>query len=405
MSIFRRFLESRLLIALLGATMLSAGGTRAQASDLPGVTATEIRIGNTMPYSGPASAYSIIAKTEQAYFDKINAEGGINGRKIKFLSYDDAYSPPKAVEQTRRLVENDDVLLVFQTLGTPPSSAIHKYMNLKKVPQLFVSSGAIKFNDPKNFPWTMGWNPTLENEGRIYGRFILANHPNAKIGILYQNDDYGREVLNGLLDGLGKEADKMIVGKASYETADPTVDSQVVKLKSSGADVFVNISTSKAAAQAIRKISEMGWKPTHIVNSVANSVGMVLEPAGLDASTGLLSAGYLKDPTDPTWKDSADYKDWEEFMNKYFPSGDKTNVFTAYGYAAAQTLVQVLKQCGDDLTRENVMRQAANLKDFQPKMLLPGSKINTSKDDFTVIRNMQMMRFDGKRWNLFGDLL
>lgn len=400
-----RPITARLLSAVIIGAISIAGTAYAQCADMPGVSATEIKIGNTMPYSGPASAYSIIAKTEQAYFDKVNAEGGVNGRKIKFISYDDAYSPPKAVEQTRKLVENDDVLLVFQTLGTPASSAIHKYMNLKKVPQLFVASGAAKFNDPKNFPWTMGWNPTLENEGRIYGRYILANHPTAKVGVLYQNDDYGREVLNGLREGLGKNADTIIVATASYETADPTVDSQVVKIKSSGADVFVNISTNKAAAQAIRKISEMGWKPIHIVNSVANSVGTVLEPAGLEASKDILSAGYLKDPTDPTWKNSHDYKDWEAFMDKYFSSGDKTSVWTAYGYAAAQTLVQVLKQCGDDLSRENVMRQAANLKNFEPGMLLPGSKINTSKDDYAVIRNMQMMRFDGKRWQLFGDLL
>jgi branched-chain amino acid transport system substrate-binding protein len=388
--------------ALLGSVTFI---TATQAADMPGVTATEIRIGNTMPYSGPASAYSIIAKTEQAYFDKINAEGGINGRKIKFISYDDAYSPPKAVEQTRKLVENDDVLLVFQTLGTPASSAIHKYMNVKKVPQLFVSSGAAKFSDPKNFPWTMGWNPTLENEGRIYGKYILANHPNAKIGVLYQNDDYGKEVLNGLRMGLGKDADARIVASESYETSDPTVDSQIVKLKSSGAEVFVSITTNKAAAQAIRKVNELGWKPVQILNSVANSVGAVLAPAGLEASQGILSAGYIKDPTDPTWMDAPDRKDWEAFMDKYFPSGDKSNIATAYGYAVAQALVQVLRQCGDDLSRENVMKQAANLKDFEPQMLLPGSKINTSRDDYGVIDRMQMMRFDGKRWQLFGDLL
>lgn len=398
-------LTNRLVSTAIIATSLLAGTAHAQIAQTPGVTATEIKIGNTMPYSGPASAYSIIAKTEQAYFDKINAEGGINGRKIKFISYDDAYSPPKAVEQTRKLVESDEVLLVFQTLGTPASTAIHKYMNMKKVPQLFVASGAAKFNNPKDFPWTMGWNPTLENEGRIYGKYILANHPTARVGVLYQNDDYGKEVLSGLREGLGKNADAIIVAKESYETTDPVVDSQIVKLKNSKVDLFVNIATSKAAAQAIRKIHEMGWKPIQIVNSVANSVGMVLEPAGLEASKDILSAGYLKDPTDPTWKNSDDYKEWEVFMNKHFPSGDKTNVFTAYGYAAAQTLVQVLKQCGDDLSRENVMRQAASLKDFEPKMLLPGTKINTSKNDYTVIRNMKMMRFDGKRWQLFGDLL
>jgi len=404
MSSVRPLTYPLILAAVFGAISI-AGTAYAQNADMPGVSATEIKIGNTMPYSGPASAYSIIAKTEQAYFDKINAEGGVNGRKIKFISYDDAYSPPKAVEQTRKLVEDDGVLLVFQTLGTPASIAIRKYMNLKKVPELFVASGAAKFADPTNFPWTMGWNPTLENEGRIYGRYILANHPGAKVSVLYQNDDYGREVLNGLREGLGKDADSIIVAKASYETSDPTVDSQVVKLRSSGADIFVNISTSKAAVQAIRKVNEMGWKPIHIVNSVANSVGMVLQPAGLEASKDILSAAYLKDPTDPTWKNSPDYKDWDAFMDKYFPSGDKTNAFAAYGYAAAQTLVQVLKQCGDDLSRENVMRQAANLHNFEPQMLLPGLKISTSKDDYAVIRNMQMMRFDGKRWQLFGGLL
>ncbi|OKO83029.1 ABC transporter substrate-binding protein [Bradyrhizobium sp. AS23.2] len=405
MNFVRHFVDNAILALVFGTALATTAATGTRAADMPGVTATEIRIGNAMPYSGPASAYSIIAKTEQAYFDKINAEGGINGRKIKFLSYDDAYSPPKTVEQVRKLVESDDVLLVFQTLGTPPSSAVHKYLNQKKVPQLLTASGAAKFTDPKRFPWTMGWNPTLENEGQIYGRYILANHAGAKVGVLYQNDDYGREVLNGLRSGLGKDADKMIVAAVPYETSDPTVDSQVVKIKSAGADVFVNVSTTKAAAQAIRKIGEMGWKPVHILNSVANSVGAVLEPAGLEASTGILSAGYLKDPTDPTWDNAADRKEWEAFMDKHFPSGDKTAIHTVYGYAAAHTLVQILKQCGDDLSRENVMRQAANLKDFVPPMLLPGSKINTTKDDYAVIRNMQMMRFDGKQWKLFGDLL
>jgi branched-chain amino acid transport system substrate-binding protein len=405
MSLIRHRLGHIILSSVFSAALVASTATLAQAEDMPGVTATEIRIGNTMPYSGPASAYSAIGKTEQAYFDKINAEGGINGRKIKFLSYDDAYSPPKTVEQVRKLVENDDVLLVFQTLGTPPSSAVHKYLSQKKVPNLLVASGAAKFTDPKNFPYTMGWNPTLDNEGRIYGRYILASYPNAKIGVLYQNDEYGREVLKGLRSGLGSDADKLIVAAVPYETSEPTVDSQVVKIKSAGADVFVNVATAKAAAQAIRKIGEMGWKPIHILNSVANSVGAVLEPAGLEASTGILSAGYLKDATDPTWNDAADRKEWEAFMDKYIPTVDKTAIHTVYGYAAAHTLVQILKQCGDDLSRENVMRQATNLKDFVPPMLLPGSKINTSKDDYAVIRNMQMMRFDGKSWKLFGDVL
>ncbi|MDO8400553.1 MAG: ABC transporter substrate-binding protein [Bradyrhizobium sp.] len=387
--------------ASLGVTTPSLG----QKATFPGVTETEIRIGNTAPYSGPASAYSAIAKTEAAYFTKINTEGGINGRKIKFISHDDGYSAPKTVEQTRKLVEGDDVLLVFQTLGTPPNSAIQKYMNLNKVPHLFVSSGAAKFSDPKTFPWTMGWNPTLENEGRIYGRYILDNHPGAKIGVLYQNDDYGKEMLNGLRDALGTRANALIVAQLSYETTDPTIDSQIVKLKSSGVDLFVNISTNKAAAQAIRKIGELGWKPVHIVNSVANSVGAVLEPAGLELSKDLLSAGYIMDPTDPSWKETEDYKVWQSFMDEYYPSGDKNNIMTAYGYTAAQALVQVLRQCGDDLSRTNVMKQAANLRNYRPLMLLPGSEINTSSDNYSVVRKMQMMRFDGKRWQLFGPLL
>jgi ABC-type branched-subunit amino acid transport system substrate-binding protein len=403
---FRQLFQWGLIAAATGASSLCATTpSHGQKATFPGVKETEIRIGNTAPYSGPASAYSAIAKTEEAYFTKINNEGGINGRKIKFVSYDDGYSTPKAVEQTRKLVEGDDVLLVFQTLGTPPNSAIQKYMNLKKVPQLFVSSGAAKFSDPKNFPWTMGWNPTLENEGRIYGRYILDNYPHAKVGVLYQNDDYGKEMLNGLRDALGDKASALIVAQMSYETADPTVDSQIVQLKSSGVDLFVNISTNKAAAQAIRKIGEMGWKPVHIVNSVANSVGAVLEPAGLELSKDLVSAAYIMDPTDPSWKETEDYKVWQSFMDKYYPSGDKSSIMTAYGYTAAQALVQVLRQCGDDLSRANVMKQAASLRNYRPQMLLPGSLINTSSDDYSVIRKMQMMRFDGKRWQLFGPLL
>jgi ABC-type branched-subunit amino acid transport system substrate-binding protein len=403
---FRQLFQWGLIAAATGAASLGVTTpSLGQKTTFPGVTETEIRIGNTAPYSGPASAYSAIAKTEAAYFTKINDEGGINGRKIKFISYDDGYSAPKTVEQTRKLVEGDDVLLVFQTLGTPPNSAIQKYMNLNKVPHLFVSSGAAKFSDPKTFPWTMGWNPTLENEGRIYGRYILDNHPGAKIGVLYQNDDYGKEMLNGLRDALGTRANALIVAQLSYETADPTIDSQIVKLKSSGVDLFVNISTNKAAAQAIRKIGELGWKPVHIVNSVANSVGAVLKPAGLELSKDLLSAGYIMDPTDPSWKETEDYKVWQSFMDQYYPSGDKNNIMTAYGYTAAQALVQVLRQCGDDLSRTNVMKQAANLRNYRPLMLLPGSEINTSSDNYSVIRKMQMMRFDGKRWQLFGPLL
>ncbi|WP_163852235.1 ABC transporter substrate-binding protein [Pseudooceanicola aestuarii] len=374
------------------------------AADMPGVTDTEIRIGNTTAYSGPASAYGTIAKTEQAYFDKINAEGGINGRKIVFMSYDDAYSPPKTVERTRQLVERDEVLAVFQTLGTPANTAIHKYLNGREVPHLFASSGAKTFTNPEDYPWTFGWNPTLEGEGTIYGRYILQEHPDATVAVLYQNDDYGREVLEGLRIGLGDKADDMIVATASYETSDPTVDSQVVSLKSSGATVFVNIATNKAAAQAIRKAHEIDWTPVQLLNSVANSVGAVMSPAGVEASKGIISAAYIKDPTDPTWADAPDMKEWTAFMDQYFPDGDKNSILTAYGYAAANTLVQVLEQAGDDLSRENVIRQAANLKDYVPPMLLPGIAVNTSPEDYGVIENMQLMKFNGERWELFGDL-
>ncbi|EAQ02164.1 possible leucine/isoleucine/valine-binding protein precursor [Pseudooceanicola batsensis HTCC2597] len=389
--------------ALIGAFALMFAAPLA-AADMPGVTETEIRIGNTTAYSGPASAYGTIAKTEQAYFDKVNAEGGINGRKIVFISYDDAYSPPKTVERTRELVERDEVLAVFQTLGTPANTAIHKYLNAREVPQLFASSGAKAFTNPEEYPWTFGWNPTLEDEGTIYGRYILQEHSDATVAVLYQNDDYGREVLEGLRIGLGDKADEMIVATASYETSDPTVDSQVVTLKNSGATVFVNIATNKAAAQAIRKAHEIDWKPVQLLNSVANSVAAVMKPAGTEASEGIISAAYIKDPTDPTWADAPDMKEWNAFMDEYFPDGDKNSILTAYGYAAAHTLVKVLEQAGDDLSRENVIRQAANLKDYVPPMLLPGVSVTTSPDDYGVIENMQLMRFNGERWELFGDL-
>ena len=343
---------------------------------------TEIKIGNINPYSGPASAYGLIGKTIDAYFKKVNAEGGINGRKINFISYDDGYSPPKAVEQVRKLVESDEVLLIFQSLGTPSNSAIQKYMNAKKVPQLFVATGATKWGDPKNFPWTMGWQPNYQSEARIYAKYLLEKYPNAKIGILYQNDDYGKDYVKGLKDGLGEKAKTMIVAEQPYETTDPTIDSQVINLKASGADVFFNVTTPKFAAQAIRKVAELGWKPLHLLNNVSNSVGSVLKPAGMENAKDVVSTAYYKDPTDPTWKDDAGFKHWGEFMAKYFPEGDKSSSFTVYGYSVAQTLVQVLKQCGDDLTRENVMKQAANLKDFELEMLLPGIKINTSPTDF-----------------------
>jgi len=370
----------------------------------PGASDTEIKVGNTMPYSGPASAYGTIGKAEAAYFRKINDEGGINGRKVNFISLDDGYSPPRTVEMVRRLVEQDEVLLVFQTLGTPSNTAIHKYMNAKKVPQLFVATGATKWNDPQNYPWTMGWQPNYQTETRIYAKHILATRPNAKIGVLYQNDDYGKDYLKGLKDGLGDKA-KMIVAEVSYEVSDPTVDSQIVQLQASGADVFVNITTPKFAAQAIRKVYDIGWKPAQYLNNVSQSVGSVLTPAGLEKSVGIISSNYGKDPTDPQWDNDPGMNEWRAFMKKYYPDGSLTDSFNVYGYSVARTLVQVLKQCGDNLTRENVMKQAANLKDFDTGMALPGIRINTSPSDFAPIQAVQLMRFDGKTWVRFGDII
>jgi branched-chain amino acid transport system substrate-binding protein len=399
-------LNKRILLASVAATLVAvAGPALAQKKYGPGASDTEIKIGNTNPYSGPASAYGTIGKTIEAYFKKVNAEGGINGRKVNFISYDDGYSPPKTVEQTRKLVESDEVLLVFQPLGTPSNTAIHKYMNTKKVPQLFVATGATKWGDPKNFPWTMGWQPNYQSEGRIYAEYLLKTHPQGKIGILFQNDDYGKDYVKGIKDGLGDKAKTMIVSELPYETTDPTVDSQIINLKASGADVFFNVTTPKFAAQAIKKAHEIGWNPVHLLNNVSNSVGSVLKPAGLEASKGILSTQYLKDPTDPTFDNDAGKKEWAAFMDKYYPDGDKTSSFTVYGYLVAQTLVQVLKQCGDDLTRENVMKQAASLKGLELPMLLPGVKINTSDKDFFPIKQMQMEKFNGERWELFGPVM
>ena len=392
--------RTMLALSLTVALGLLAGV--ALAAD-PGVTATEIKLGNTNPYSGPASAYGTIGKSIGAYFKKVNEEGGINGRKINFITLDDAYSPPKAVEMVRKLVEQDQVLLLFQTLGTPSNSAIHKYMNDEQVPQLFVATGATKWGDPKGHPWTMGWQPTYQAEGHIYAQYVLRNVPDAKIGILYQNDDYGKDYLKGFKDGLGPAA-KAIVLEQSYEVTDPTVDSQIVNLKNSGANVFFNVTTPKFAAQAIKKAADIGWKPIHLLNNVSASVGAVLKPAGLDASKGLITVQYLKDPTDPQWKNDQGYKDWVVFMDKYYPDGNKTDAFNVYGYSVAQTMVQVLKQAGTDLSRANVMKQAANLKDFVVPMALPGVKINTSPTDFYPIEQEQLAKFDGERWVLFGEI-
>jgi ABC-type branched-subunit amino acid transport system substrate-binding protein len=370
----------------------------------PGASDTEIKIGQTMPYSGPASAYGTIGKAEAAYFQLINDEGGINGRKLKLISLDDGYSPPKAVEQVRRLVEQDEVLLLFQNLGTPSNSAIHKYVNAKKVPHLFLATGATKWGDPKDYPWTIGFNPSYQIEARIYAKYVLQNRPNAKIGILYQND-YGKDYLKGFKDGLGDKASKLIVSEVSYEVTDPTVDSQIVTLKGSGADTFVNITTPKFAAQAIRKAYDIDWKPLQLLNNVSASVGSVLTPAGLDKSVGLITTAYIKDPTDPQWKNDAGMKNWYTFMKKYYPDGNVADGSNAYGYTAAQLLVQVLKQCGDDLTRENVMKQAASLKDVALPLFLPGIKVNTSPTDYFTFQQLRLAKFDGKEWVLFGDLI
>src|SRR5689334_19649148 len=391
--------------AAFGLLAATSSGALAQKKYDSGANDTEIKIGNIMPYSGPSSAYGVIGKTEEAYFKKVNAEGGINGRKINFITYDDAYSPPKTVEQARKLVESDEVLLVFNPLGTPPNTAIQKYMNTKKVPQLFVATGATKWNDAKEFPWTIGWQPSYQSETQIYAKYILKNYPNAKIGVLYQNDDYGKDYLKGLKDGLGAKAASMIVMEESYEVTDPTIDSHIIKLKSSGADVFVNITTPKFAAQAIKKNMEIGWKPLHFLNNVSASVGSVIKPAGFENAQDIISSNYLKDPTDPQWKNDAGMKAWNEFLDKYYPEANRADASVIFGYTVAQGLVQVLKQCGDNLTRENVMKQAASLKDLELGGLLPGIKVNTSATDFAPISQVQLQKFKGETWELFGEIM
>ena len=383
---------------------LSASASFAQKKYDKGATDTEIKVGNIMPYSGPASAYATIGKTEAAYFKMINEQGGINGRKINFISYDDGYSPPKTVEQARKLVESDEVLLIFNSLGTPTNTAIQKYMNNKKVPQLFVSTGAAKWNDPKDFPWTMGWQPSYQVEARIYAKYILENYPGKTIGVLYANDDFGKDYIIGLRDGLGDKAGKLIVSEVSYETSQPTVDSQIVQIKGANPDIFVNIATPKFAAQAIKKIGEMGWKPIHFLTNVSVSVGGVMKPAGYEASQNILSAAYLKDPKDKQWDTDPAMKEWRAFMTKYYPEGDQDDSSTTFGYGVAKGLVQVLTQCKDDLTHENIMKQAANLN-FEIDVYLPGTKIKTSPTDFAPLEQLQMQRFKGESWELFGPMI
>ena len=395
------------LAALPAAAILCvalSGNALAQKKYDTGATDTEIKIGNIMPYSGPASSYGLIGKTEEAYFKMINDQGGINGRKINFITYDDGYSPPKAVEQARKLVESDEVLVVFNPLGTPSNSAIQKYLNSKKVPQLFVATGATKWNDPKVFPWTMGWQPSYQSEAQIYAKYILKEKPNAKIAVFYQNDDFGKDYLKGLKDGLGDKV-SMIITEESYETTEPSINSHIVKLKSTGADVFVSITTPKFAAQAIKKLAELEWRPTQIVANVSASVGSVLQPAGFENAQGLLSAAYAKDGADPQWDNDPGMKKWSAFIDKYMPGANRSDGNLVYGYGVAQTLVQTLKQCGDDLTRANVMKQAATLKDFTTDTLLPGVTINTSATDFAPLSQLQMMQFKGEKWEQFGDII
>jgi len=394
-----------LVTATAVAIALSASPASAQKKYDTGATDTEIKIGQTVPFSGPASAYASIGKTQAAYLKMINEQGGINGRKLNLIQYDDAYSPPKAVEQVRKLGEGNEVLFTFQIIDTPSNAAVQKYLNTKKVPQLLAATGASRFSDPQNAPWTIGFNPNYQSEARIYAKYILKNHPDAKIGILYQNDDLGRDYVTGLKTGLGEKAATMIVGETSYELSDPTIDSQIVKLKSLGADLLYDASTPKFAAQAIKKVADLGWKPVHILDINASPVSATLKPAGLDISKDIISTNYGKDPGDPQWKDDAGVKAYFAFMDKYYPEGDKLNTVNSYGYATAELLVHILRQCGDDLTRENVMRQATNLKNFVGSLALPGMVANTSPTDYRINKQMQMMKFNGEQWELFGPII
>jgi branched-chain amino acid transport system substrate-binding protein len=393
------------LLAIAAALSMLSTQALAQKKYDTGASDTEIKIGNVEAYSGPASAYGVIGKTEEAYFKMVNDAGGINGRKINWISYDDGYSPPKTVEQIRKLIESDEVFLVFNALGTPTQTAVQKYHNAKKVPQLFLATGASKWNDPKDFPWTMGFQPSYRVEARIFAKYILKTKPDAKVAVFYANDDFGKDYVAGLKEVFGDKSSSILIAEESYETTEPSIDSHIVKLKGTGADVFVNISTPKFAAQAIKKMAELEWKPMHVMTDVSISIGSVMKPAGLDASEGVLSAGYLKDASDPQWKDDEGMKKFMAFIDKYMPGSNVADSNLVYGYAAAQTMAQVLKQSGDDLTRENVMKQAASLKDFAPDTLIPGIKINTGPADFAPIEQLKMMRFKNGQWELFGDII
>jgi branched-chain amino acid transport system substrate-binding protein len=396
-----RSLGAAALVSLIAG--LTAGAASAQAKYGPGTSATEIKIGQTIAYSGPASAYSQLAKAEAAYFKTLNAKGGINGRKINFVSLDDGYSPPKAVENARKLVESDQVALVFNVLGTPLNMSIRPYLNQKKVPTLFIAAGATDFNNPTKYPWTMGWQPNLQAEAGFYAKDLLAKKPNAKIAVLYQNDDFGKDLVHGLEIGLGDKAKTMIVDTQNFQATDPTIDSQLITLKNSGADTLFLFTYAKQAAQAITKLDDLNWKPRTYLHLGAASVGATFKPAGLDKSKGILSAGFLKDVTDPKWANDDDVKEWTAWMKDNMPGAEMTDSLNEAGYMYAKTLEQVLKQCGDDLTRENIMKQAASLKDFHLALLLPGSTINTSPTDYRVIQYMKLQRFNGKSWDFAED--
>jgi branched-chain amino acid transport system substrate-binding protein len=400
-----RHVRAASLTLAAGFAIALSSAALAQKQYDTGATDTEIKIGNIMPYSGPASAYGVIGKMEEAYFRMINDQGGINGRKINYITYDDGYSPPKAVEQARKLVESDEVLFIASALGTPSNSAIQKYMNAKKVPQIFVATGATKFGEFKDFPWTMGWQPAYQSEARIYAAYLLKDKPDARIGVMYQNDDFGKDMLKGLKDGLGAKAASMIIAEESYEVAEPTIDSHVIKLKSAGADTFVSFTTPKFAAQAIKKVAELGWKPTYVQSNVGASVGSVMRPAGFENAQGILSANYAKDGADSSWDNDEGMKKFYAFLAKYAPTMDRADGSVVYGYGQAQTIVQVLKQAGNNLTRANIMKEAANLKEFAPDTLLPGVTITTTATDFYPIEQLQMQRFKGEKWELFGPII
>jgi len=395
------------LVCRLAATAVALSFTSAIAQKKydTGASDTEIKIGQAAPFSGPASAFATIAKVEAAYIKMINDRGGVNGRKINLIQYDDAYSPPKTVEQVRKLVESDEVLATFQVIGTPTNTAVQKYLNAKKVPQLLASSGADRFSDPANFPWTIGFPPSIKTEGRMFARYILANYSNAKIGIFYQNDDMGKDYTLGLKEGLGDKAAGMIVGEVSYELTDPTIDSQIIKLKSGGADLLYIASTPKFAAQAIKKVAELGWKPVRVLVSASASINATIIPAGVEISKGIISANYLKDPLDPTLKDDPGMQKYMSLMDKYYPEGQKTNSSNAFGYSAAQLLVHILEKCGDDLTRENIMKQATSLKSVQLDLSLPGVSIDTSPTDYRILKQFRMLTFNGERWDGFGPII